>query len=105
MKSMKEWRCFHCDEVFTDEAAARDHFGETPATVPACQPSDVIVRDLLKQIRALNREVERLKAPEPDSAALPHLDTCRLKYGGDHCTCGLVNPRNKPPSDSGREQL
>jgi hypothetical protein len=23
----KEWRCFHCDEVFTDHAAAADHFG------------------------------------------------------------------------------
>lgn len=23
----KEWRCFHCDEVFTDRNAAADHFG------------------------------------------------------------------------------
>lgn len=23
----KEWRCFHCDEVFTDREAAADHFG------------------------------------------------------------------------------
>jgi hypothetical protein len=23
----KSWRCFHCDEVFTSEAEARDHFG------------------------------------------------------------------------------
>jgi hypothetical protein len=22
------WRCFHCDAVFTDEATAREHFGE-----------------------------------------------------------------------------
>ncbi len=26
-ESEKEWRCFHCDEVFTDEAEAREHFG------------------------------------------------------------------------------
>lgn len=23
----KEWRCFHCDELFTDEDEAREHFG------------------------------------------------------------------------------
>lgn len=23
----REWRCFHCDEVFTDREAAADHFG------------------------------------------------------------------------------
>lgn len=23
----ESWRCFHCDEVFTDRAAAADHFG------------------------------------------------------------------------------
>lgn len=59
---MKEWRCFHCDEVFTDESKAREHFGETPATISACQPKDDIVRDLLKTVRAQNREIERLRA-------------------------------------------
>lgn len=28
MTPLKEWRCFHCDEVFTDEALAAEHFGE-----------------------------------------------------------------------------
>lgn len=23
----REWRCFHCDEVFTDESLAAEHFG------------------------------------------------------------------------------
>lgn len=23
----KQWRCFHCDELFTDREAAADHFG------------------------------------------------------------------------------
>lgn len=30
------WRCFHCDEVFTDEAAARLHFGESEVQDPLC---------------------------------------------------------------------
>lgn len=32
----KEWRCFHCDEVFTDEAAAREHFGPSELCSPGC---------------------------------------------------------------------
>ena len=31
------WRCFHCDEVFTDEDAAREHFGPTQHSTAACQ--------------------------------------------------------------------
>lgn len=27
MDDPKQWRCFHCDEVFTDKFEARDHFG------------------------------------------------------------------------------
>jgi hypothetical protein len=32
----KYWRCFHCDEVFTTEEAAREHFGEDPGEPTAC---------------------------------------------------------------------
>lgn len=30
------WRCFHCDEVFTDEHAARLHFGVDEGATPTC---------------------------------------------------------------------
>jgi len=30
------WRCFHCDEVFTDQHRARLHFGTEEGCVPAC---------------------------------------------------------------------
>lgn len=33
----KRWRCFHCDDVFTTEHAARLHFGATDASEPACK--------------------------------------------------------------------
>jgi hypothetical protein len=26
-EGVREWRCFHCNEVFTDAAAAKEHFG------------------------------------------------------------------------------
>lgn len=31
------WRCFHCDDVFTDEHAARLHFGPDEGGQPACK--------------------------------------------------------------------
>ena len=32
-----QWRCFHCDETFTDPTAAREHFGTSIYHQPACQ--------------------------------------------------------------------
>ena len=31
------WRCFHCDEVFTDREAAAAHFGYSECSDPACR--------------------------------------------------------------------
>lgn len=45
------WRCFHCDEVFTDVAAAREHFGETLDDEPICQVT-------VERYRAVERELE-----------------------------------------------
>lgn len=33
----KEWRCFHCDDVFTTEHQARVHFGCDEMSEPACK--------------------------------------------------------------------
>lgn len=33
----RQWRCFHCDEVFTSRWTARDHFGHDIDDKPACQ--------------------------------------------------------------------
>lgn len=34
----KVWRCYHCDEVFTDYAKAEEHFGPRDKNPrPACQ--------------------------------------------------------------------
>jgi len=30
------WRCFHCDETFTDAESAKEHFGRTQVCEPAC---------------------------------------------------------------------
>ncbi len=53
-----EWRCFHCDEVFTDEAEAREHFGADESKVPACRLSVSDVRQL-RALEALNAKLRR----------------------------------------------
>lgn len=32
-----EWRCFHCDEVFTNPEHAQEHFGREESSAPACK--------------------------------------------------------------------
>jgi hypothetical protein len=52
-KAAVEWRCFHCDEVFTEPEAAQDHFGDM-TDQPACQ-----LNALEGGILALYREAQR----------------------------------------------
>jgi hypothetical protein len=33
----RRWRCFHCDEVFTRERDAAEHFGSDQGALTACQ--------------------------------------------------------------------
>lgn len=56
------WRCFHCDEVFTDRAAAVEHFGCSEIETPACKLNAMeggllgLVRRQAEQIDAYHRE-------------------------------------------------
>jgi hypothetical protein len=55
----KEWRCFHCDEVFTDEAAAREHFGSYGPRIlsePACQIDAAEYRAMEQRMADYNAE-------------------------------------------------
>ena len=56
------WRCFHCDEVFTDREAAQLHFGEDCMSDAACQINPVTVREmehLLARYRAEDSDTDR----------------------------------------------
>lgn len=59
------WRCFHCDEVFTDRAAAADHFGSDPMASPACQIS-AEQRGLLNALRNAEDEIARYRGEDSD---------------------------------------
>lgn len=57
----REWRCFHCDEVFTDREAAADHFGvqiDGLADDCACRlnATDGLI---LKMLREAQQELRR----------------------------------------------
>lgn len=58
------WRCFHCEEVFTDRQRAADHFGVDPAFDAACvqvlaEGERAIVEDRREwRDRALRAEAE-----------------------------------------------
>lgn len=63
--SIKKWRCFHCDEVFTDAEEARDHFGYMEDGVgerTACQLTKdekglvCLLRDAWAELRRYHEE-------------------------------------------------
>lgn len=60
------WICFHCGERFRSVNAARDHFGERPSHVPACQITTRDLRDYRRLeaqygvLNARNRKVYKL---------------------------------------------
>lgn len=65
------WRCFHCDEEFTDRETAADHFGageyedETPLCIEAAtaETKDLIRtnREMWESLRKANDENEDLE--------------------------------------------
>jgi len=60
--SRKSWRCFFCDQVFTDRKEAWLHFGEENCTtdLPACvDPLRADEKARLDEVRELRAEVVR----------------------------------------------
>jgi hypothetical protein len=59
----REWRCFHCDEVFTDPKAAANHFGvDHLGSETLCQMAQVdggiarVIADLAEELDRYRRE-------------------------------------------------
>ena len=69
----KRWRCFFCDEVFTNRHDAWLHFGEENCTtdLPACvDPLRTDEKERMNQVRLLREEVirEQARAEEAEDA-------------------------------------
>ena len=61
----KQWRCFHCDEVFTGRKFAAQHFGFQCDTIPACQIK-AHEGHLVTYIRRLENENARHRQEDSD---------------------------------------
>ncbi|UVC14756.1 hypothetical protein [Mesorhizobium onobrychidis] len=77
----KGWRCFHCDEVFTNERCARNHFGRDEMCEPACQIQMGAERSLLSALRRAeddcNEMMQRMETETTDGAKAYYAQTSR----------------------------
>ena len=63
---VRKWRCFHCDEVFTDRACAAVHFGDDDGATPACRVAADLV-GLVEMIRKQESELDAFRREETAS--------------------------------------
>lgn len=73
------WRCFHCDELFIDKAAAAEHFGTGPMQDPACAIG-ASERGLVGMIREQEAELRRYREDDHAAARTFHA------LGAEHAT-------------------
>jgi hypothetical protein len=77
------WRCFHCDEVFTDAVEAREHFGADETKDAACRLGVSYVKRL-RELEA-DHDMWRRRALHAEEIAegleQSHADTMRLTNG------------------------
>lgn len=59
-RGRKQWRCFHCDDVFYSAKLAQEHFGDDCSQTPACKLASH-EGHLITYIRKLESEVEQYR--------------------------------------------
>lgn len=63
----KQWRCFHCDEVFTNPTCAANHFGTSEEAEAACRIK-AHEGHLVRYIRKLEDDLWAYRAEDSDIA-------------------------------------
>lgn len=66
LATLKSWRCFHCDDVFHTEMEARNHFGSTQESEPACRIKVAGEFALLRALRNAEDTLSRYHAEDSD---------------------------------------
>lgn len=61
----KQWRCFHCDEVFTSYKLAREHFGADEGKDAACQLKSH-EGHILTALRKVEDQLDRYRDEDSD---------------------------------------
>lgn len=76
-----EWRCFHCDEVFTDRRCAKAHFGPDETSTPACRIKAGAEMSLLTALRRseadCNEMMQRMQSETTDAATAYYAQMAR----------------------------
>lgn len=62
-RGRKQWRCFHCDDVFYSAKLAREHFGADCSQVPSCKLASH-EGHLITYIRKLEDELAQYRAED-----------------------------------------
>lgn len=62
----KDWRCFHCDAVFHTQIEARNHFGSTEDSEPACRIKAPGEWNLLQALRNAEDQLARYRSEDSD---------------------------------------
>lgn len=73
------WTCFHCGETFKTPGAARDHFGFTQASDPACRIKLGAERGLLMALRKAEQELAECRAEAPREVEVIAREMARLQ--------------------------
>lgn len=55
----REWRCFHCRQIFTDFHAAQAHFGKSSSDDPECLRELARLGPYLLETRSAKNKLER----------------------------------------------
>ncbi len=62
----KQWRCFHCNEVFTNERCAAEHFGAREDDISAACKIRAYEGHLITYIRKLEDRLGRYQVEDSD---------------------------------------
>ena len=66
----RSWRCFHCDEVFTDSKAAAVHFGADESAEPGCKMLTGGDVELLRDYRDMAARWQRCVSEDCDASRI-----------------------------------
>ncbi len=74
----RSWRCFHCDEVFTDKNAAREHFGSTELDEPGCKMLAKGELELLRDYRDMAARWQRCVSEDCEASRIYHSMSAKI---------------------------
>jgi len=73
-----QWRCFHCDETFTDKKLAAEHFGASEVEEPGCKMLAKGEVELLRDYRDMAARWQRCVSEDCDASRIFHSMSAKI---------------------------